>query len=288
MRVWIGTVLAAFIGISASTAAAEIPYRYSMLEGFILTLDDSGRNAVAMDDLGARAVLDRLAVLLESDRYRIPTEYGRTLSWHEGQVQEPGMDRAAQLAVFNQARLRDASRAQPGNVLFTSVVLREKSDGSRQLRIRIDWVDLVRGEVEARYVMDPIALDGDLSDAMTAIDPFLRQVGDDLLVQLGPAPPRGYGEVPPPWLIEPIRYRVDFRDLPADIRADAADALTFDFDHYLSHDLVRETDDRLTLSYETTAPSWWLAEQLASVFEDLGYAVTILPRVYGLRVVPAQ
>lgn len=288
MRNFFGVILAIVIGGVAWSASAEIPYRYSVLEGFILTLDDSGRRALPVDDNRARMVLDRLATMMESDRYRIPTEHGRTLAWHEGQELTPGLDRSDQLEIFNQARIRDASRAQPASVLFLSVILREKGEGAHQLRLRVDWVDLVRGEVKARYAMDPVTGDADFTTAMSSIDAFLTTVADDLLLQLGPAPPRGYGEVPAAWLIEPVRYRIDFRDLPEGVQLDAADALVFDIDHYLSHEVTRETEGRYTLSYETRAPSWWLAERLSEVFEELGYDAAILPRVYGLRIQPAE
>jgi hypothetical protein len=118
--------------------------------------------------------------------------------------------------------------------------------------------------------------------------PFFSNSADQILQLLGPAPPRGYGDVPPAWLVEAIRYHVDFRDVPDDIRADAVDALQIEFPYYLASTIDRDEPGRFVLTYETQAPSWWLADRLMEVFADLSYAARIDPRPNGLRISPAE
>lgn len=275
-------------------ARAEIPYRYPIQEGFILAVDDASRRALRSDGAVALAVLDKLAETLEQDIVRIPVDYGRTFAWNLGERLAPGLSREDHLALYRAAKRDDASRVMPASVLFLRLSSR---DGA--MRARLDWIDLARGESEARYASDPIDVDLPNGCALEeacaaaavaeALAPFFLESADEILVELGPAPPRGYGAVPPPWLlVEPLRYRVDFRDLPDDIRFEALDAMTVEFDHFLADEILREDEERLTVSYETLAPSWWLAARLAEVFEDLDYAATIEPRANGLRIEPAE
>lgn len=259
----------------AGSARADIPYRYPVLEGFILAVDDSSSRAVPRSDPLARAVLDAFAAVLESDRFRIPVEYGRTLAWNVGTAPPDGITREAQLDLFNESRSQDASRAQPANVLFLRL---SERDGA--IRVRADWVDAVRGESETRYASDAVA-------SVEELAAFFEAVGEDMLIRLGPAPARGYGEVPPPWLIEPFTYRVEFRDLPRDIRDEVLDVMIYEFPHFVTQRILDDEPDRLTVAYETRAPSWWLAERLAVLFEDLNYAARIEPRQAGLRIEPA-
>lgn len=275
-------------------ARAEIPYRYSVQEGFILVVDDASRRALPSDGAVTIAALDRLAETMEQDIVRIPVDYGRTIAWNLGERPTPGMSREEHLALYRTAKREDASRAMPASVLFLRLSSR---DGA--VRARLDWIDLARGESEARYASDPIAIDlaggCSMEEACAgaavaeALTPFFFESANEILLRLGPAPPRGYGPVPPPWLLmEPFRYRVDFRGLPDDIRFEALDVMTVEFDHFLADEVLREDDDRLTVSYETLAPSWWLADRLAEVFEDLDYAATIEPRANGLRIEPTE
>ncbi len=265
-----------------ASAAQEIPYRYPVQEGFILAIDDASRRAVPQDDPIARAVLDRLAEVLESDIYRVPVEYGRTLAWNNGELLVGGMGRADHLALYNRSRDRDVSRIEPASVLF----LRLNRQGDN-LNARMDWVDVVRGEILARYASDPVQA-ADAEAVAELLTPFFRDTAEDIIDRLGPAPPRGYGAVPPPWLIAPIYYQIDLRDLPEEIRAETVDFLTVELPYYLGSSVVLAEADRMVLSYETKAPSWWVAEHLDTLFADLGFAARIEPREAGLRISPAE
>lgn len=265
-----------------ASAAQEIPYRYPVQEGFILAIDDASRRAVPQDDPIARAVLDRLAEVLESDIYRVPVEYGRTLAWNNGELLVGGMGRADHLALYNRSRDRDVSRIEPASVLF----LRLNRQGDN-LNARMDWVDVVRGEILARYASDPVQA-ADAEAVAELLTPFFRDTAEDIIDRLGPAPPRGYGAVPPPWLIAPIYYQIDLRDLPEEIRAETVDFLTVELPYYLGSSIVLAEADRMVLSYETKAPSWWIAEHLDTLFAELGFAARIEPREAGLRISPAE
>jgi hypothetical protein len=278
----------------ASAARAEIPYRYPIQEGFIVAVDDASRRAVPGDGAVGRAALDKLAEVFEADIVRIPVEYGRTLVWNLGERLTPGLSREEHLALYRAAKASDASRNLPASVLFLRLSLRNDA-----LTARLDWLDLARGESEARYASDPIPFDltpGCGIDspcagvaAAEALAPFFQESADEILLALGPAPPRGYGDVPPAWLmVDPLRYRVDFRGLPRDIAEEVLDAMIVEFPYFLTDEILRDEPDRLTVSYETTAPSWWLADRLMEVFADLDYAATIEPRANGLRIEPAE
>ncbi|MDW3208041.1 MAG: hypothetical protein R8L07_21095 [Alphaproteobacteria bacterium] len=262
--------------------AEDIPYRYPTQEGFIVAIDDASRRAVPQDDPVAVAAMDRLAEVLESDVYRVPVEYGRTLAWNVGERLINGMTRQDHLALYNRSRDRDVSRIQPASVLFLR--LNRRGEG---LSARMDWVDVVRGEILARYASEPVTgtTPGEVADRLTA---FFRDSADAIIDQLGPAPPRGYGEVPPAWLIVPISYRIDFRDLPADIRQESVDFLTVELPYFLGSTVRHVEPDRLVLSYETRAPSWWVADRLMELFEELGVDARIEPREVGLRITPAE
>ncbi len=280
LRAIIAIVIAALPAMAS--AAQEIPYRYPVQEGFILAIDDASRRAVPQDDPIARAVLDRLAEVLESDIYRVPVEYGRTLAWNNGELLVGGMGRADHLALYNRSRDRDVSRIEPASVLFLR--LNRQGDG---LNARMDWVDVVRGETLARYASDPVQAT-DVEAAAELLTPFFRDMAEDIIDRLGPAPPRGYGAVPPPWLIAPIYYQIDLRDLPEEIRAETVDFLTVELPYYLGSSIVLAEADRMVLSYETKAPSWWIAEHLETLFAELGFAARIEPREAGLRISPAE
>jgi hypothetical protein len=280
LRAIIATVFAVLPAMAS--AAQEIPYRYPVQEGFILAIDDASRRAVPQDDPIARAVLDRLAEVLESDIYRVPVEYGRTLAWNNGELLVGGMGRADHLALYNRSRDRDVSRIEPASVLF----LRLNRQGDN-LNARMDWVDVVRGEILARYASDPVQA-ADAEAVAELLTPFFRDTAEDIIDRLGPAPPRGYGAVPPPWLIAPIYYQIDLRDLPEEIRAETVDFLTVELPYYLGSSVVLAEADRMVLSYETKAPSWWIAEHLDTLFADLGFAARIEPREAGLRISPAE
>ncbi|MBO6836492.1 MAG: hypothetical protein JJ878_17470 [Alphaproteobacteria bacterium] len=280
LRAIIATVFAVLPAMAS--AAQEIPYRYPVQEGFILAIDDASRRAVPQDDPIARAVLDRLAEVLESDIYRVPVEYGRTLAWNNGELLVGGMGRADHLALYNRSRDRDVSRIEPASVLF----LRLNRQGDN-LNARMDWVDVVRGEILARYASDPVQA-ADAEAVAELLTPFFRDTAEDIIDRLGPAPPRGYGAVPPPWLIAPIYYQIDLRDLPEEIRAETVDFLTVELPYYLGSSIVLAEADRMVLSYETKAPSWWIAEHLDTLFAELGFAARIEPREAGLRISPAE
>lgn len=280
LRTIIAIVIAALPAMAS--AAQEIPYRYPVQEGFILAIDDASRRAVPQDDPIARAVLDRLAEVLESDIYRVPVEYGRTLAWNNGELLVGGMGRADHLALYNRSRDRDVSRIEPASVLFLR--LNRQGDG---LNARMDWVDVVRGETLARYASDPVQAT-DAEAAAELLTPFFRDTAEDIIDRLGPAPPRGYGAVPPPWLIAPIYYQIDLRDLPEEIRAEAVDFLTVELPYYLGSSIVSVQADRMVLSYETKAPSWWIAGHLDTLFSELDFAARIEPREAGLRISPAE
>jgi len=269
--------------------ADDIPYPDSISEGFILTSDDAARRAVSREDAIGWEVLNGLAETLESDQFRIPVEYGRTLAWNLGMPIEPAAERETQLEVFRQARRQNADRAMPTTVLYLRLTER---DGT--LRLRTDAVDLIRGESRLRIASEAVEMslpsgcaprDGCAGPAaVEALQPFFTEVGEKILDFLGPAPPRGYGDVPPPWLIEPITYRIDIRGLEQADAADLADAMTAEFDHYLDHEITREEPDRLTLDYETVAPSWWLAGKVFEVGTDFGLTLEITPISHGLRI----
>ena len=87
--------------LAMGAARAEIPYRYPVQKGFILAVDDASRQAVPRSDPLARAVVDALAAVLVSDRFRIPVEYGRTLAWHVGEEPADGQAREDLLQLFN-------------------------------------------------------------------------------------------------------------------------------------------------------------------------------------------
>ncbi|MDF1750779.1 MAG: hypothetical protein P1V34_18095 [Alphaproteobacteria bacterium] len=291
-------LISLLVGLIAIPAWAEIPYRYPVQEGFIVTVDGESRRSLQQDDPVALAALDALATLLVSDTYRIPVEYGRTLAWNEGERLVDGMNRDQQRELYKQARSSDASRPVPATIMFLRLALRDQPDGTATATAWLDLVDVTRGDVKARYVSDPIVVifkDGcseilacKARGVASALIPFFQQTADQVLQLLGPAPPRGYGDVPPAWLIEAIRYRVDFRDLPDDIRADAVDAMQIEFPYYLASTIERDEPGRFILTYETQLPSWWLADRLMEVFADLAYAAKIEPRPNGLRISPAE
>lgn len=280
--------MATFLALSPGHAQ-EIPYRYSVSEGFILAIDDASRRAISREDGVSWAVLNGLADMLESDQYRIPIEYARTLAWNVGTPIAAGTQRAAQLETFELSRQQSADRSVPAHVLFLRLTER---DG--KLLLRADGVDLVRGESRLRLSSDPVAValppDCDIKQAcagqkaVEALTPFFQTLGDKILALLGPAPPRGYGDVPPPWLIEPVSYRIDMRGLNAADAATLADAMTVEFDYYLDHRITREEEGRLTLAYETIAPSWWLAQELRNLAADLDLTLDITPISGGLRI----
>ena len=280
---------ATLILTSLPVSAQDIPYRYSISEGFILTIDDASRRAVSREDAISWAVLNGLADVLESDQFRIPVEYGRTLAWNLGDPIASGADRESQMDTYRQARRQGADRAMPKTLLFLRLTEREGT-----LRLRADAVDLVRGESRLRVASEPVAMsvpagcdprDACAGDAaVAALSDFYGELGDEMLAYLGPAPPRGYGEVPPPWLIEPIAYEIDLRGLDDADAFEIADAMTAEFDHYLDHEVLREEPGRLTLRYETVAPSWWLAGKVSEVGEELGLTLEITPRSGGLRI----
>jgi hypothetical protein len=295
----LGFLFCALLLTSAATpAVAEIPYRYSVQEGFIVAIDDLSRRSVPQDDPVAQVALDGLANLLESDVYRIPVEYGRTLAWNEGERLINGMDRDRQRALYKEARASDASRPVPATILFLRLMLRDQPDGTATAAAWMDLVDVTRGDVKARYASDPIIIvfeDGCSEDPMCraraveeSLLPFFKDSADQILQLLGPAPPRGYGDVPPAWLIDAIRYRVDFRDVPDDIRAEAVDAMQIEFPYYLSSRIERDEPGRFIVTYETQLPSWWIADRLMTVFADLSYAAQIDPRPHGLRISPME
>lgn len=279
---------ALFLAIRPGAAdAEEIPFRYPTQEGFIIAVDDSSSRAVAADSAEGRAALEALGAVLVSDQFRIPVRYGRTLAWNLGERMETGMTRERHLTLYREARAADAARTQPASVLFLRLGLRGEAGEDRTLLARIDWVDLRFGESRTRFASDRLTLpaDGDIAEVLR---PFFEETGRELLELLGPAPPRGYGEVPPAWLIEPLRYDIGLRDLPPDVRDAVVDALTFDLRHFVDYRIRREEPDRLDMDYETQAPSWWLAEQLEVLFDDIGYDARIEPRRYGLRIEPAE
>ncbi len=278
-------------------ALAEIPYRYSVQEGFIIAIDDASTRGVPHDDPMAWAALNAFATLLESDRYRIPVEYGRTLAWHQGERLVTGMSREEHRRLYRAARGQDASRQVPATILFLRLSVRDRDDGALTVSAFVDLIDVTRGESLARYNAEPVQVTVD-SDCMShpackseqvtdILAPFFKSTGDALLQRLGPAPPRGYGEVPPPWLIDPIRYRILFDAMPEDIRAEVVDAMRVEFPYYLSSRTEGEREDRILISYETIAPSWWLADRLRAVFEDLNFNAQIDPIPGGLRISPA-
>ena len=291
-------LISLLVGLAATPARAEIPYRYSVQEGFIVAIDDVSRRSVPQDDPVAQAALNGLANLLESDSYRIPVEYGRTLAWNQGERLTQGMDRDSQRALYKQARSSDASRPVPATILFLRLMLRDQSDGTATTTAWLDLVDVTRGDVKARYSSDPISIafqdgcrDNPACRARAVTDgliPFFDEAAGQILQLLGPAPPRGYGDVPPAWLVDAIRYSVDFRDVPEDIRAEAVDALQIEFPYYLASTIDRDEPGRFTLTYETQAPSWWLADRLMEVFADMSYAARIDTRPNGLRISPAE
>jgi len=291
-------LISILVGLSAIPARAEIPYRYSVQEGFIIAIDDVSRRSVPQDDPVARAALNGLANLLESDAYRIPVEYGRTLAWNQGERLTIGMDRDSQRALYKQARSSDASRPVPATILFLRLMVRDQPDGTATAAAWLDLVDVTRGDVRARYASDPVNIafqDGcsenpvcRATGVVESLMPFFSNSADQILQLLGPAPPRGYGDVPPAWLVDAIRYRVDFRDVPDVIRADAVDALQIEFPYYLASTIDRDEPGRFVLTYETQAPSWWLVDRLMEVFADLSYAARIDPRPNGLRISPAE
>ena len=274
---------------STPSSAQEIPYRYSILEGFILTIDDASRRAVSREDDISWAVLNGLAETLESDQFRIPVEYGRTLAWNLGTPIEAGADRESQLATYRQARQKSADRVIPARLLFLRL---SERDGA--LTLRADALDLIRGESLLRVASEAVPMSLPVGcepraacaseAAVEALQPFFAEFGEEALDFLGRAPPRGYGEVPPPWLIPPISYRVDMRGLEDADAAELADAMTAEFDYYLDHEITREEEGRLTLQYETTAPSWWLADQLQTLGNEIDLTLEITPISDGLRI----
>lgn len=280
------TLFVAFLPLTATlpsgAVAEDIPYRYSIQEGFIIAVDDASRRAVSWGDPIAVAALNRLAEVLESDTYRVPVEYGRTLAWNVGDRLIKGMTRQDHLALYNRSRDRDVSRIQPASVLFLRLNRR-----GEDLTVRMDWVDLVRGETLARYASDPVAV-ASADRVADALTPFFEESAEAIIDQLGPAPPRGYGEVPPPWLIVPITYRIDFRDVPEEIQSESVDFLTLELPYFLGSSVQRVEADRLVLSYETKAPSWWIAGRLMELYADLGFDGRIEPRQAGLRITLAE
>lgn len=276
--------------IAAQPAGGQdIPYRYSISEGFILAIDDASRRSFSRDDPTAWAVLNGLAETLESDRFRIPVAYGRTLAWNLGAPFEARLDRDSQLTTFQEARQQSADRAMPATVLFLRL-----SERNETIRLRADVVNLARGESRLRFSSDPIAISLPegcdpkavcaSNDVLEALQPFFIDAGNEILDFLGPAPPRGYGAVPPPWLIEPINYRIDIRGLEEDITAEIVDVLTAELDHYLGHEITRQDAQRVVLEYETRAPSWWVAEQIHVLGNELGLAFEITPKLGGFRI----
>ncbi len=254
-------------------ADSPIPYRYSIQEGFILAVDDASSRSVEWNDAVAVLALERLAAILESDRYRVPVQWGRTLAWHTGRRIGERMSRDEHLSIYRDAVAQDASRAQPGHVLFIN--LRERDS---TYSMRIDWLDLTRGERETRYAAD--GLEGDNPDAL---DAFFRDVADDILDRLGPAPPTPRGDVPPAWLIEPVEYRIDLTGFSDTVAADIIDALTLDLDHYIGAQIDDDGDDRITIQYQTQAPSWWIADRIYEVMNEYDLEGEIEPRRFGLR-----
>jgi hypothetical protein len=269
-----------------TAGAEEIPFRYPTQEGFVIAIDDSSSRAVASDSPEGRAALDTLGAVLVGDQFRIPVRYGRTLVWNLGERMEPGMTRERHLELYREARAADAARTQPASALFLRLGLRGEEGEDRTLLARLDWVDIRLGESRTRFASDRLELPAD-GDIGAALRPFYEESAREILELLGPAPPRGYGEVPPAWLIEPLRYDLEIRDLPEDVRTEIVDVLTFELRHFLDYRITREEPDRLDIDYETQAPSWWLADRLEAVFEEIGYDARIEPRRYGLRIEPA-
>lgn len=274
--------------LAAGPAGAEdIPFRYPTQEGFVIAIDDSSSRAVSTDSAEGRAALEALGAVLVSDQFRIPVRYGRTLVWNLGERMEPGMSRERHLALYREARTEDAARTQPAAVLFLRLGLRGTAGEERTLLARIDWVDIRFGESRTRFSSDRLTLPAD-GDIGSVLRPFFEETAREILELLGPAPPRGYGDVPPAWVIEPLRYDISIRDLPEDVRGEVIDVLTFELPHFLDYRITREEPDRLDMDYETQAPSWWLAERLSDLFAEIGYQAHIEPRRYGLRIEPAD
>jgi len=277
MRLLAGLIAFAVL-IPQAWAQSPIPYRYSIQEGFILAVDDASSRSLQWNDPVAETVVNRLAEILESDQYRVPVQWGRTLVWHLGLRLGERMSRDEHLSLYREAITLDASRAQPGHVLFINL-----RDRNGALTIRMDWLELTRGERETRFSSDGI----DPSDE-AALDAFLEDVADGILDGLGPAPPTARGDVPPAWLIEPLEYRIDLRTNDEVAATDIVDALTLDMDHYIGAEVDYSREDRVIILYETEAPSWWIADRVRGVMEEYGIDGDIEPRRFGLRLQLAE